>query len=475
VGQYDCDGILALGMTPAGANPRVIYAVNPWEEDVYRSEDRGETWSPTGIPATSYAPCAVAVDPNAASVVYVSGGLYKSPDAGATWLERSSGLPSWNSSAIVIDPRDSRLFVAQESGGIFTSADGADSWQSASEGLLNTSVTGLALHPTSSERVYATLAGWGYALETSADGGGTWNRLESSWRNLGAVGLDPQQPETIYVGWDYNEEIRRSGAVRLVSKTVDGGQTWNSTGAMFTISSPNYGYAGVSNILVSPVNSNVVLAAVEGFSLEGGGVYKSSNGGAGWSRKLSFWIATLAADPNNPNVYYAGTARYGYVFRSTNGGDTWSNIGPGGNYLAWEVRDIEVAANGDIFVATSNGLWHWNGTGWAELTALPTTDVTALAIDLSQGAIYAGTGENGVYVSEDGGSTWSELNDNLDELSITKLALANAIPKTLYAGAQYGGVWSLVLGESTPDNWVYIPLLARGAVVEDRAMLDLGR
>jgi photosystem II stability/assembly factor-like uncharacterized protein len=244
---------------------------------------------------------------------------------------------------------------------------------------------------------------------------------------------------------------------------------------MFRIVYPNYGFAGVSDILVSPVDSNVVLAAVEGFGIDGGGVYKSSNGGASWSRKHSFWITSLAVDPNHSNVYYAGAARYGYVYRSTNGGDTWSNIGPGGNYLAWEVRDIVVAANGDIFVAASNGLWHWNGTGWAELTALPTTDVTALAIDTSQGAIYAGTGENGVYVSEDEGGTWSELNDNLDELSITKLALANAIPKTLYAGAQYGGVWSLVLGESTADYWVYIPLLARGAVAEDRAMLDLGR
>ncbi|MFN2222262.1 MAG: WD40/YVTN/BNR-like repeat-containing protein, partial [Candidatus Promineifilaceae bacterium] len=189
---------------------------------------------------------------------------------------------------------------------------------------------------------------------------------------------------------------------------------------------------------------------------------KSSDGGTSWSRRHSFWISCLAMDPNNSNVYYAGTARYGYVYRSANGGDTWSNISPGGTYLAWEVRDIVAAADGGIFVVTGAGLWHWNGTDWTELPATPAADVTALVIDTDLDVIYAGTGENGVYVSEDAGSTWSELNDNLEELSITKLALSTVKPKTLYAGTEHGGVWGLVLGESTSNHPAYIPLLARG-------------
>jgi photosystem II stability/assembly factor-like uncharacterized protein len=452
-------------MTPAGANPRTIYALNPTGEDLFKSVDRGETWNPTGIPGVVHSPpVALAVDPNAADVVYVGGGIYKSPDAGATWLEKSSGLPTGSAAAIVIDPRDSRLFAALQSGGIYTSVDGADSWQQASEGLLNTTVTGLALDPASSARAYATVAGWGHVLETTPDAGGSWERLVNSWRRLGAVGLDPHSPETIYVGSDYRY---RSGTVTLVSKSLDAGQSWNSTAAMFTILYPGYGYAGVSDILVSPVDSDVVLVGVEGFGLDGGGVYKSTNGGGTWSEKHSFWITCLAADPKDSNVYYAGAAQYGYVFRSTDGGDNWSNIGPGGEYLAWWVRDIVVAADGDIFVAADNGLWNWNGTDWTELTAFPAAEVTALAIDNDKGVIYAGSDGQGVFVSEDEGSTWSELNDNLEELSVTKLALSTAAPKTLYAGMLNGGVWSLVLSGSAADYWAYIPLVASGATGQD--------
>ena len=82
------------------------------------------------------------------------------------------------------------------------------------------------------------------------------------------------------------------------------------------------------------------------------------------------------------------------------------------------------------------------------MTGLPTDDITALAIDRSTtpGIIYVGTGEDGVFVSEDGGNTWTSFNEGLGNLSITKLAISASLPKMLYAGTAYGGVWSRTAG-----------------------------
>jgi hypothetical protein len=60
-----------------------------------------------------------------------------------------------------------------------------------------------------------------------------------------------------------------------------------------------------------------------------------------------------------------------------------------------------------------------------------------------------GTGEDGVFVSQDGGSTWIDFNEDLGNLSINKLAISASQPKMLYAGTAYGGVWSRIIGEAT--------------------------
>jgi len=95
------------------------------------------------------------------------------------------------------------------------------------------------------------------------------------------------------------------------------------------------------------------------------------------------------------------------------------------------------------------------------LTGLPTDDLTALAIDRSTtpGIVYVGTGEDGVFVSQDGGSTWLPFNEGLGNLSITKLAISASQPKILYAGTAYGGVWKFALTPSVYE--IYLPLILK--------------
>jgi photosystem II stability/assembly factor-like uncharacterized protein len=439
--------VVALAMTPTGFNPPVIYAVT-LGDDVYKSTDRGESWTPTNTPFISGAsPWALAVDPNDPHVVYAGthyyqGRFYKSTDAGSTWSIKTNGLPPSVPSGIVIDARNSDVYAGLSEGGVYKSTDGTESWHSTSQGMNNTCINDLAVHPTSSDTVFAAIKGEGHHLAKTTNGGSSWDFLVGSSTNRGAVAIDPQNPSIIYAGFGWKGRTNR---IYSINKSADGGQSWTNTGYLFYTT--GYHHVGVSDIWVNPTDSDTILVAVAGYATVGGGVYKSTDGGETWEETYGFWAATLATDPTDPQVLYFGSERLGYVFQSTDGGSSWTNISPNApEYWLDEVRDIEVDLNSSVYAATNEGLWKRDGSDWTELTGLPTDDITALAIDrsTSPGTVYVGTGEDGVFVSQDGGSTWIPFNEGLGNLSVTKLSISASQPKMLYAGTIYGGVWSTI-------------------------------
>jgi hypothetical protein len=158
---------------------------------------------------------------------------------------------------------------------------------------------------------------------------------------------------------------------------------------------------------------------------------------------------TLASHPANPQILYCGTTGKGYVYKSTSTGQTWSIFSPGGDWVGG-VRDIEVDQNGHVYAATNEGLMKWNGVAWSRLSGLPTDDITSLVMDRSQipTVIYAATGGNGVYVSEDQGNTWLPYVEGLGDFSVQALAVAGSgSNKNIYAGTISRGAWTRVIPE----------------------------
>ena len=82
-------------------------------------------------------------------------------------------------------------------------------------------------------------------------------------------------------------------------------------------------------------------------------------------------------------------------------------------------------------------------TVWSKIATLP-SEILALAMDRSTTpeTLYAGTKQNGVYVSIDKGGSWIPLNKGMEDLWITNLVVSSSQPKTVYAGTMYSGVWS---------------------------------
>jgi photosystem II stability/assembly factor-like uncharacterized protein len=168
-------------------------------------------------------------------------------------------------------------------------------------------------------------------------------------------------------------------------------------------------------------------------------VFKSTNGGESWSQSntgIRYQIYALAIDPTNSNIIYAGG---GAVFKSTNGGASWSqsSIGLGGVYAL--VIDpstpttLYAACNG-VCKSTDGGV-HWNTLNTGPFNIDPNGNgfVINLAIDpINSNIIYASGGHR-IIKSADSGANWSEIFDGSRVATFFTLAVDPINSNTIYA------------------------------------------
>lgn len=232
-----------------------------------------------------------------------------------------------------------------------------------------------------------------------------------------------------------------------------------------------------------------------------GGVWKSTDGGVIWrpvfDKQKSQSIGALAIAPSDPKVVWAGTGeswvRSGIsigdgVYKSTDGGETWSNMGL---ELTGRISRIIVhPANPDIVYVAAVGHGYGpqkergvyrtkdGGKTWEQtLFVNENTGVSELAMDPSDpNVMFAGTWEfviytwgkysggpgSGVFKSTDGGATWKRLTSaqGLPESPLGKIAvsIAPSNPKRVYALIETGwnGKGSLWRSDDGGDKWAVV-------------------
>ena len=206
-----------------------------------------------------------------------------------------------------------------------------------------------------------------------APGGGLWKTTNTgvSWTlmntdQLASIGIsdiaiDPSDVNTLYIATgDGNAGDTYSLGVL---KSTDGGLTWNPTGLSWNVQQNRT----TSRIIIHPTNNQLLIVATNN------GIWRTLDGGVNWTQEQTGSFKDLKFHPSNPSIVYAtGTS----FFRSTNAGDTWSNV----------------------------------------TTGLPTTDVSRMALAVSPANssyvyILAGAGNfgmKGLYRSTDAGLTWTQ-------------------------------------------------------------------
>ena len=149
-------------------HPRTLYA--GFASGLYRSDDRGETWSRLlahGLPSEA---ALLGVDPFVRGRLYADGssaGVYRSDDGGRTFQRKSSGLPAGGGVYdFLADPAQPGLYVAvvtspaAAGGGVYRSDDSGDHWTEISAGLPDDAVVvRLAVDPRGADFLYAGTAG----------------------------------------------------------------------------------------------------------------------------------------------------------------------------------------------------------------------------------------------------------------------------------------------------------------------------
>lgn len=238
----------------------------------------------------------------------------------------------------------------------------------------------------------------------------------------------------------------------------------------------------------------------------GGGVWKTTNGGAAWAPVFDTQdvgaIGAVAIDPSNDQTVWVGTGEsnprndvsYGDgVYKSTDGGKTWTNMGlRRTKYISRILIDpadpqhVIVGALGDVFAASSErGVYVTfdGGKSWSKtLDGGPISGVCDLALNpRTPNVVYAGVWEfqrrpwtfssggerDGLYRSTDGGRTWKRLTGGGLPAGITGrigLAVAPSDPNRIYAliEAKHGILWRSNDGGNT---WT---LMSSNTLVDQR-------
>ena len=181
----------------------------------------------------------------------------------------------------------------------------------------------------------------GGGLWKTTDGGATWapvtdGQLRSS--SVGAVAVSASNPDVVYLGMG---ETQLRGNVMQgdgVYKTTDGGKTWKHAGLQDT--------QAIARIRIHPTNPDIAYVAALGHPYGANperGVFRTTDGGATWKKVLfrsdRAGAVDLSIDPSDPRVIYAGlweVYRKPWIlwsggpgsglFKSTDGGDTWSEL-----------------------------------------------------------------------------------------------------------------------------------------------------
>lgn len=195
----------------------------------------------------------------------------------------------------------------------------------------------ITIDPVNQNLIWVGAASGG--LWKSTDCGLTWNSNTDKLPVLGvsAIAINPLNTSVMYIATgdgDANETYSIG-----VLKSTDGGETWNTTGLSWVISSTSK--VSINSLWINPVNPQILIAATSS------GIYRTSDGGATWSQKANGLFKELDANPQNPDIIYScrmlSTASNSPLYKSTDGGVTWSPLAGGLPYTEYYRPALAIA------------------------------------------------------------------------------------------------------------------------------------
>ncbi len=367
----------------------------------------------------------VAIDPSNSNIIYcgsVSGGVWKSTNAGAAWFPTNDFATNLVIGAIAIDPTNSNIIYAGTGEGFFNidalrgegvlkSTNGGTSWilltdfPSANSTYGYHYITDLVIRPGTPSTLYASMIG---GIWKSTNSGTNWSKLTVSGSTIYCTELavHPTGPDTMYAAF---------GLLNItdgIYKSTNGGTNWAKLGGGL----PTTGYGRIS-LGMAPGNPRIIYAVYcDATSYDTYNIYKTTNGGTSWSTltkpndgsmgtshlgNQGWYNNTIAIHPTRPDTVIIGGIN---LFRTFNGGSTWTMISDGLTSLAPFVHVDQHAivydpANSTIIYFGNDGGMYKSSTGGSSFSAinnqLAITQFYSVALHPTAEIYYGGTQDNG--------------------------------------------------------------------------------
>jgi photosystem II stability/assembly factor-like uncharacterized protein len=430
-----------------------------------RSDDGGNTWNdltgatPDFMSGQGWYNLTIAVDPANSATVYAAGsanytsnGIIESTNSGASWSNITSddkgNSPHTDWHATTFDAAGHLL--AGSDGGIWRmDADPGNAsgflWTNLNGDLNTIQFEGVAIDPKNANDALGGSQDNGVELFT---GNAAWSQVEGG-----------DGGRTRYSG-DAKHAYSISPGSPVFSRSDDGGITWaaKSNGINANDSSNFY-----PPFVVDPNDGNHVLLGTDQ-------IYATTNAGDGWTRLTGIGIAgwnpqgnavdAIAIAASDANRIYAATGGDGatssQIFTSADGGASYKEIDlPTGNgrvsdldvdptnaLTAYAVVNRFTSGAGHVFKTTDGG------STWTDISGnLSNLPVWSVRVDSAGGTIYIGA-DDGVYNSTDGGTTWARFGTGFPDAQVRDLAYSPTL-NLLGAGTHGRGMWEIEVPQAT--------------------------
>ena len=492
---YTGDDIPIFCLTIDPTNPSIIWAGTQFNRGIYKSTDAGETWKKKDKGITEWNEITFrgfGVDPNNSNVVYAGaeittgitgyefdkakGKIFKTTDGGESWkcVWEGDSLVRF----VIVNPENSNIVYASTGIfdreafnnvgiGVLKSTDAGNRWTQINNGLTNLFVGYLEMHPGNPEILFAATGmnqqhRYGFTkggVFKTDNGGQTWRHVLENNYVLNAVVISPTNPNIVYAAGD-----------GCFYRSEDGGESWIHLGAW---GPPGIWPGQPIGMAVSPKNPMLVFA-----NNYNGGNFKSEDGGTTWINASDGYtgadLRMIKVDPaNSRKVYCVGRSG---TFKSSNGGYTWEGL----NYeplignedvavaqhpVSLETILVTKEGYGNIYKTTNSGRsWRilyqypssYDSNNWHTFKAIeystsnPSIIYAGMRRVQNIGGIDPADGpSHGMFKSTDGGQTWNQINEGLEETynkNINDILIDSDDPNTVYIGTYKNGVWKTTNG-----------------------------
>jgi photosystem II stability/assembly factor-like uncharacterized protein len=564
VGLRDGQQIAEIAVDPRDEN-KVLVAVagHPYganaERGIYRTGDGGKTWEKVLGRDENVGAWDVVFDVNNPETAYASlwesregpwenarfdginGGIFKSTDGGKTWTQLKNGLPeAITQASLAVAPSNSKkLFAAVRTPSetkFYISADAGASWKLATDDarpaarIAAGDLGDVQFDPKNENVIYAaSVVAW-----RSVDGGRTWTAFRGApggddYQN---IWINPNNPEIILMGSDQGAII-----------TVNGGRTWSSwynqpTAQMYHVSADNafpyrlcsgqqesgsacvesrgdygkitmrewspvaaeeYGY-----VVADPLNPDIVyggkLTRFDRRTKQAVNILPKIFRGADWRMLRTQPVVFSPVD--NKTLYFAGNT----LWKTTNGGDSWTQISEDLTRKTWEVppsvgkfadfpaakptqRGVIYAVApsfkdiNTIWVGTDDGLIHRTTDGgknwenitppflraWQKVSIIEAGHFDNETAYAAINTLRLDDNRPHIYRTRDGGKTWTEIVKGIPEGQTVNVVREDSLKKgLLFAGTERTVYVSFDDGE----NWQSLRFNLPATSVRDLIVKD---